>query len=159
MPDSHPPQARPTRAAVSPAERRRRLKILCGRGSLVAFAVLGVVLLRLAPHLADERARDTVYGGAVVLLLATAVLVILLARGRRGHDTMLSREMDGMGDERDKAVKRRMWTLAGRLAFVFMLILFVVSFTPLPVSWLIKTGFPVYSVVVASSRFYYDRTM
>lgn len=157
MPDIHVPAAAP--AVASPAERNRRRRALCGRAYLVVCVAVGVGLLAVAPHLADEQARDTVYGGAVGLFLGAVTLVILLVRGRRGRDTMLSREVDGAWDERDRAVKRRMWALAGRTAFAFLFILFVVSFTSFPVFWLIRTGFPVYVVIVASTRFYYDRTM
>ena len=87
------------------------------------------------------------------------MLILLLVRGRRGHDTMLSREMDGVWDERDRAVKQKMWVVAGRTALPIMLILFVVSFTSLPISLFIKVAAFAYSVVVGTARFYYDRTM
>ena len=66
---------------------------------------------------------------------------------------------ESVWDERDRAVKQKMWGVAGRTALPIMLILFVVSFTSLPISLFIKVAAFAYSVVVGTARFYYDRTM
>lgn len=157
IPESRPPATAP--ASASSAERGRRRRAFWERVYLVACVVVAAALLILRPRLADDQARSAALGGAIGLLAAAIVLILLLVRGRRGHDTMLSREMDGVWDERDRAVKQKMWVVAGRTALPIMLILFVVSFTSPPISLFIKVAAFAYSVVVGTARFYYDRTM
>ena len=140
IPEGRPPATAP--ASASPAERRRRRRAFWERVYLVACVVGAAALLILRPRLADDQARSAALGGAIGILAAAIVLILLLVRGRRGHDTMLSREMDGVWDERDRAVKRRVWALAGKAAFAFLFILLVMSFTLFPLFWLIRVGFP-----------------
>lgn len=157
IPEGRPPATAP--ASASPAERRRRRRAFWERVYLVACVVGAAALLILRPRLADDQARSVALGGAIGILAAAIVLILLLVRGRRGHDTMFSREMDGVWDERDRAVKQKMWVVAGRTALPIMLILFVVSFTSLPISLFVKVAAFAYSVVAGTARFYYDRTM
>ena len=56
-----------------------------------------------------------------------------------------------MWDERDRAVKRRTWALAGKAAFTFLFVVSAVLAHP--------DGIPVYAIIVVSARFYYDRTV
>lgn len=95
MPDSRVSPAAP--AAISPAERKRRRRTFWGNVYLAVCVAAGAGLLAVAPRLADEQARDSAYGGAVRLFLGAFMLVILLVRGRRGHDTMPSRGVDACG--------------------------------------------------------------
>ena len=112
IPEGRPPATAP--ASASPAERRRRRRAFWERVYLVACVVGAAALLILRPRLADDQVRSAALGGAIGILAAAIVLILLLVRGRRGHDTMFSREMDGVWDERDRAVKQKMWVVAGR---------------------------------------------
>lgn len=152
MPDSRVSPAAP--AAVSPAERKRRRRTFWGNVYLAVCVAAGAGLLAVAPRLADESRPAIPRMGPVGLFLGAFMLVILLVRGRpwpRHH----AQPRDGhVWDERDRAVKRRTWALAGKAAFTFLFILLVMSFTLFPLFWLIRMGFPVYTIIVVSARFY-----
>ena len=95
MPDSRVSPAAP--AAVSPAERNRRRRTFWGNVYLAVCVAAGAGLLAVAPRLADESRPAIPRMGPVGLFLGAFMLVILLVRGRRGHDTMPSRGMDTCG--------------------------------------------------------------
>jgi len=124
----------------------------------MAYVVVVVILLWVAA-LTIPMSNGFLYGGASGASAVMLVYVALIIAKRRGYETFVVRELEKRGDERDRAVKQKMWVVAGRTALPIMLILFVVSFTSLPISLFVKVAAFAYSVVVGTARFYYDRTM
>jgi len=121
--------------------------------------VVAVVILLWVAALTIPMSNGFLYGGASGASVVMLVYVALIVAKRRGYETFVVRELEKRGDERDRAVKQKMWVVAGRTALPIMLILFVVSFTSLPISLFVKVAAFAYSVVAGTARFYYDRTM